>query len=91
MKTGILIFATFFTVALGERTIIAAMLIAVSDEFDRLTVFVGASLALVFAAAAGIYGGGWLLEQTSEEAMRALSGVALITLGVWSVYSASLG
>lgn len=50
------IFITVFIAELGDKTQLATLLFASDKEVSKMTVFIGASLALVTASAIGVLG-----------------------------------
>ena len=48
------VFAAVFVAELGDKTQLATMLFAADREVSKMTVFVGASLALICASALGV-------------------------------------
>ena len=52
------VFAAVFIAELGDKTQLATMLFAADKEVSKLTVFIGASLALILASGIGVLAGG---------------------------------
>ena len=54
IKVFLTVFAVVFLAELGDKTQLATLLFAADKEVSKLTVFAGASLALVVAAGIGV-------------------------------------
>ena len=87
-KPLLTVFVAVFVAELGDKTQIATMLFAADKEVSRLTVFLGASLALVAASAIGVIAGGLISEYLSERYLRYLAGVGFIGIGMWTLIRA---
>jgi putative Ca2+/H+ antiporter (TMEM165/GDT1 family) len=77
--------ATFFVVflaELGDKTQLAAMA-ATAKTGDAWTVFLSASLALIFATLLGVLVGGYLFKHVSPQLIKYCAGAAFIAVGVW--------
>ena len=61
------VFAAVFVAELGDKTQLATMLFAADKEVSKMTVFVGASLALIVASAIGVLAGKFSLEGLFEK------------------------
>ncbi|MBN2231853.1 MAG: TMEM165/GDT1 family protein [Deltaproteobacteria bacterium] len=90
MDTRILltVFTTVFIAELGDKTQLATLLFAADREVSRLTVFVGASLALVATSAIGVLAGGLLNRYVSERHLHWLAGTAFIIIGIRTLWKA---
>ena len=53
-----------------------------------LTVFAGASLALVLASAIGVLAGSLLSDYVSERVLRYVAGFGFIAIGAWTLVRA---
>ena len=82
------VFITVFLAELGDKTQLATMLFAADRQVSRLTVFVGASLALVLASAIGVLAGAVVSEYISEKYLNYLAGVGFIGIGIWTLVRA---
>lgn len=60
------IFASVFIAELGDKTQLATMLFASDKDISKLTVFVGASSALIMTSALGVVAGSALSQFVSE-------------------------
>jgi putative Ca2+/H+ antiporter (TMEM165/GDT1 family) len=90
MDTKILltVFAAVFIAELGDKTQLATLLFAADKEVSKLTVFVGASLALIVASAIGVLAGGIISQYISEKHLHYLAGIGFVAIGVWTIFKA---
>ena len=79
---------TVFIAELGDKTQLATMLFAADREVSKLTVFLGASLALVLASAIGVLAGSLLSEFISEKYLHYIAGAGFILIGGWTLATA---
>ena len=84
-KVLLTVFATVFVAELGDKTQLATMLYAADREVSKLTVFLGASLALVLASGIGVLAGSMLSEYISEKVLHYIAGAGFIVIGVWTL------
>ena len=82
------VFASVFIAELGDKTQLATMLFASDKDTSKLTVFVGASLALVLTSALGVISGGFISQYVSERILHYLAGVGFIAIGIWTLVKA---
>ena len=85
LKIFATVFATVFIAELGDKTQLATLLFAADKEVSKLTVFVGASLALIATSALGVLAGGWLAHHVSPKLLHIVAGVGFIAIGVWTL------
>ena len=88
LKIFLAVFATVFLAELGDKTQLATMLFAADREVSKLTVFLGASAALVLASAVGVLAGALLSAYINEKVLHYIAGVGFIAVGAWTLYSA---
>ena len=81
------VFTAVFIAELGDKTQLATLLFAADREVSKLTVFAGASLALVLASAIGVLAGGALAQHVDLRLLRYLAGAGFIAIGVWTLVS----
>ncbi len=84
-KLLLTVFATVFVAELGDKTQLATMLYAADRQVSKLTVFLGASLALVLASAIGVLAGSMLSQYISEKTLHYIAGIGFIVIGVWTL------
>ena len=82
------VFTSVFIAELGDKTQLATMLFASDKETSKLTVFLGASAALVVTSALGVVAGSFLSQYISERVLHYLAGIGFIAIGVWTLMKA---
>jgi putative Ca2+/H+ antiporter (TMEM165/GDT1 family) len=90
MNTKILltVFAAVFIAELGDKTQLATLLFAADKEVSKLTVFVGASLALIVASAIGVLAGAMVSQHISEKYLHYAAGIGFVAIGIWTIFKA---
>jgi putative Ca2+/H+ antiporter (TMEM165/GDT1 family) len=79
------VFVAVFIAELGDKTQLATLLFAADKEASKLTVFIGASMALIATSAIGVLLGGVLSNYLSEKTLHLIAGVGFIAIGVWTL------
>jgi putative Ca2+/H+ antiporter (TMEM165/GDT1 family) len=82
------VFTSVFIAELGDKTQLATMLFASDKDASKLTVFVGASLALIVTSALGVVAGTFLSNYVSEKLLHYVAGIGFIAIGVWTLIKA---
>jgi len=88
LKILFTVFITVFIAELGDKTQLATMLFAADKEVSKLTVFVGASLALVTASAIGVLAGSMLSSAINEKYLQYIAGAGFVGIGIWMLMKA---
>lgn len=88
LKVFATIFVTVFLAELGDKTQLATLLFAADRQVSKLTVFAGASLALITAAGIGVLVGGMLSQQINTRYLSYLAGIGFILIGIWTLAKA---
>ena len=82
------VFTSVFIAELGDKTQLATMLFASDRKIGRLTVFFGASLALIMTSAIGVLAGSFVSQYFSEKHLHYLAGLGFIAIGAWTLIKA---
>ncbi len=88
LKLLLTVFGTVFLAELGDKTQIATLLFAADASAHRLTVFVGASLALILASAIGVVAGGVVSDYVDPKYLSYAAGVGFIVVGAFTIVQA---
>lgn len=88
LKLLLIVFASVFVAELGDKTQLATLLFAADREASKLTVFAGASLALVLSSAIGVLAGGFVSQHVSPRALQLAAGAGFIAIGIWTLWKA---
>ena len=88
LKVLITVFITVFVAELGDKTQLATMLFAADKEVSKLTVFVGASLALVAASGIGVLAGSVMSNYLNEKYLHYIASIGFIAIGLWMFFRA---
>ena len=87
-KVLLTVFAAVFVAELGDKTQLATMLFAADKQVSKLTVFAGASLALIVASAIGVLAGSLIAQYVSEKQLNYVAGLGFIGIGIWTLVRA---
>lgn len=79
------VFTSVFIAELGDKTQLATMLFAADREASKLTVFLGASLALVLTSAIGVLAGSVISQHVSAKTLSYIAGAGFIVIGIWTL------
>ena len=82
------VFAAVFIAELGDKTQLATMLFAADKEVNKLTIFLGASLALIAASGIGVLAGGVISQYISGKHLHYIAGAGFIGIGIWTLLKA---
>jgi putative Ca2+/H+ antiporter (TMEM165/GDT1 family) len=82
------VFTAVFIAELGDKTQLATMLFAADKDVSKLTIFIGASLALIVASGIGVLAGGFISQHISEKHLHYIAGVGFIGIGIWTLLKA---
>lgn len=88
LKVLLTVFTAVFIAELGDKTQLATMLFAADKEVSKLTVFAGASLALIVASAIGVMAGGLVSQYVSERYLHYIAGAGFVGIGIWTLFKA---
>jgi putative Ca2+/H+ antiporter (TMEM165/GDT1 family) len=82
------VFTSVFIAELGDKTQLATMLFASDKETSKLTVFLGASTALIVTSALGVVAGSLISQYVNEKTLNYIAGIGFIAIGVWTLIKA---
>ena len=82
------VFSVVLLAELGDKTQLATMLFAADKGVSKLTVFFGASLALVVASGIGVLAGALVSQYISERLLHYIAGIGFIAIGIWTLLKA---
>ena len=88
LKTLSVVFSAVFIAELGDKTQLATMLFATDKGVSKLTVFMGASLALIVASAIGVLAGSFVSNYINEKYLSIIAGIGFIAIGFVTVFRA---
>ncbi len=87
-KILLTVFTAVFIAELGDKTQLATMLFAADKEVSKITVFIGASLALVVTSAIGVLAGGVIAQYVGEKNLHYFAGIGFVAIGIWTLVKA---
>jgi putative Ca2+/H+ antiporter (TMEM165/GDT1 family) len=87
-KLLLTVFSTIFVAEIGDKTQLATLLYASGVEVSKLTVFLGASLALMLTSALGVLVGSALSHYVDPKYLTWVAGVGFIAVGIWTIVKA---
>ena len=82
------VFTSVFIAELGDKTQLATMLFAADKDASKLTVFAGASLALIVTSAIGVLAGSVISQYIGEKTLHYSAGIGFIAIGIWTLFKA---
>jgi putative Ca2+/H+ antiporter (TMEM165/GDT1 family) len=85
LKLFLTVFITIFIAEIGDKTQLATLLYASGTDHHKLTVFAGASAALVLASGLGVLIGTALSQVVNPKVMSWIAGAAFIAVGIWTI------
>ncbi len=82
------VFATVFLAELGDKTQLATMLFATKQSVSLMTIFVGASLALMTSTGLAVIGGSLVSQYIDPRYLSYIAGAGFILIGIWTMWRA---
>jgi len=89
LKLAATVFGVVFLAELGDKTQLATLLFAARTPESLLTVFLGASVALVATSAIGVLAGALVAQYVSPKLLSYVAGAGFIVIGAWTIWQAS--
>jgi putative Ca2+/H+ antiporter (TMEM165/GDT1 family) len=87
-KVLLTVFTAVFIAELGDKTQFATLLFAADKDVNKLTVFFGASLALIVTSGIGVLAGGFISQYISAKYLDYIAGIGFIAIGIWTLFKA---
>lgn len=88
-KVLVTVFGIVFLAEIGDKTQLATMLFASKSPGNLIAVFVGASMALIFASAIGVAAGSIISQFVSPKLLSYVAGVGFLAIGAWTIWQGS--
>jgi len=88
MKTLAIVFGTVFLAELGDKTQLATLLFSTKESVSLITVFIGASLALMLASGIAVLGGSLISQYVDPKYLSYAAGLGFVLIGFWTVWQA---
>ena len=88
VKLFITVFTSVFIAELGDKTQLATLLFAADKDASKLTVFAGASLALIVASGIGVLAGTIMSQHVGQKYLHYAAGAGFIAIGIWTLVRA---
>lgn len=89
IKLAATVFGVVFLAELGDKTQLATLLFSAKSPERLITVFVGASLALVLTSAIGVAAGGFVAQYVSPRLLSYFAGAGFVIIGMWTIWQAA--
>lgn len=88
LKMLLMVFGTVFLAELGDKTQLATVMFSARDSASLLSVFVGASLALIAATGLAVFVGSAISAHIEPRLLSWIAGAGFIVIGLWTVWQA---
>jgi putative Ca2+/H+ antiporter (TMEM165/GDT1 family) len=88
-KLVLTVFGIVFLAELGDKTQLATLLFAARSPGKLLSVFLGASVALIVASAIGVLAGTIVAQYLNPKYLSYLAGVGFVIIGGWTIWQAA--
>ena len=87
-KVFFVVFATVFLAELGDKTQLATVLFASKPAVSLVTVFIGASLALILSSGLAVAAGALISHYVDPRYLSFAAGIGFIVIGGWTILNA---
>ena len=88
LKVLFVVFGTVFLAELGDKTQLATVLFASKPSVSLVTVFVGASLALILSSLIAVAAGSVVSQYVDPRYLSYIAGAGFIIIGIWTIVQA---
>jgi len=89
LKVLFVVFGTVFLAELGDKTQLATVLFASKPSVSLVTVFVGASLALILSSLIAVAAGSVISQYVDPRYLSYIAGAGFIIIGIWTIVQAT--
>ena len=89
LKVLFVVFGTVFLAELGDKTQLATVLFASRPSVSLVTVFVGASLALILSSLIAVAAGSVISQYVDPRYLSYIAGAGFIIIGIWTILQAA--
>jgi putative Ca2+/H+ antiporter (TMEM165/GDT1 family) len=89
LKTFIAVFGTVFLAELGDKTQLATVLFASRPSVSLVTVFVGASAALILSSILAVAAGSFITNFLNPRYLSYIAGTGFVAIGLWTIWQAT--
>ncbi|HSN51214.1 MAG TPA: TMEM165/GDT1 family protein [Woeseiaceae bacterium] len=89
LKFLFVVFGTVFLAELGDKTQLATVLFASKPSVSLVTVFVGASLALILSSLIAVAAGSVISQYVDPRYLSYVAGAGFIVIGIWTIVAAA--
>jgi putative Ca2+/H+ antiporter (TMEM165/GDT1 family) len=89
LKTFIAVFGTVFLAELGDKTQLATVLFASRQSVSLMTVFLGASLALILSSVLAVAAGSLISNVLNPRYLSYIAGAGFVIIGLWTILQAA--
>ena len=89
LKVLFVVFGTVFLAELGDKTQLATVLFASKESVSLVTVFVGASLALILSSLIAVAAGSVISQYVDPRYLSYVAGAGFIIIGIWTIVAAA--
>lgn len=88
LKVLLVVFGTVFLAELGDKTQLATVLFASKPSVSLVTVFIGASLALILSSLIAVAAGSVISQYVDPRYLSYIAGAGFIIIGIWTIVQA---
>ncbi len=82
IRLALITFITIFLAEIGDKTQLTVFAFSLRNE-SKISVFIGASAALVLSSLIAVIAAGYVKEFVSPYYMRIIPGILFILIGIW--------
>jgi putative Ca2+/H+ antiporter (TMEM165/GDT1 family) len=89
LKMFAVVFGTVFLAELGDKTQLATVLFASRPSVSLVTVFIGASAALILSSVIAVAAGSLITNYLNPKYLSYIAGAGFVAIGIWTIWQAS--